>query len=220
MREYANAIQTCLAARAIWEPGARVVPGDYGQIVNGCFTRLGSVSELGAQLRPCEVTDEGKHQFSRGLSAQEGVSATTRVEWTGELLASLDWAGGAGVFLGAPKSSLFTITDLGRVVRETLATKRWGFAWRLVRQVRTLTGGAIVLGGNSAAAGRLSFEQNIPTQEASVSAKTQRADGFLLAQRGVTGAVYAHTVRLRPWLAHGSAPLDHELWFDDDLDDE
>lgn len=220
MREYAKAIQACLAARAIWEPGVAVVPGDYGTIQDGCFVRLGSVSDFGAKLRPNEVTDEGKYQFSRGLASRQGVAATTAVEWTGEVLSSLDWAGGAGVFLGASKSSLLSIADLGRVVRETLASKQWAFTWRLVRQVRTLTAGVIALGGDSATAGKLNLTSAIPAHEANVSAHVQRVAGFLFVHRGVSGAVYAHTVRLRPWLAHGAAPLDHELWYDDDLDDE
>ncbi len=41
MREYANAIQSCLAARAIWEPGVAVVPGDYGQILDAVLCGLG-----------------------------------------------------------------------------------------------------------------------------------------------------------------------------------
>ncbi len=220
MNDYGKAIQTCLGARAVWEPGASVSPGDYGQILDGCFVRLGSLGELGVSLSPHEVVNEGRYQFSRGLSSQQGVSATTAVEWTGELLASINWAGGAGVFLGAPTSDLLTIADLGRVVRATLATKQWGFSWRLVRQVRTLTRGIVVLGGNSATTGKLALETEIPAPEAKISAGTSRASGFNLVQRGVTGAVYAHTVRLRPWLAHGSAPMDHELWYEDDLDDE
>jgi hypothetical protein len=110
--------------------------------------------------------------------------------------------------------------DLGRVVRETLASKQWGFNWRLVRQVRTFTSGAIALGGNSATKGKVVLTSEIPAQKANISAQGNRADGFLLVQRGVSGAIYAQTVRLRPWLAHGAAPLDHELWYDDDLDDE
>lgn len=220
MRDYGKAIQTCLAARAVWEPGTGVAPGDYGQILTGCFVRMGSVADLGIKLGAHEVAHEGRYEFSRGLSSKQSVSATTAVEWTGELLASIHWAGGAGVFLGAPTSDLLTIADLGRVVRATLATKQWGFAWRLVRQVRTLTRGIVVLGGNSATKGKLAFETEIPAHEAKVSADVTRADGFNLVQRGLSGAVYAHTVRLRPWLAHGSAPLDHELWYEDDLDDE
>jgi hypothetical protein len=220
MRDYAKAIQTCLAARAIWAPGASVLPGDYGQIVNGCFVRLGCTSDLGARLRPPEVANEGKYLFSRGLHSRQDVSATTTVEWTGDAIASLTWAGGAGLFLGAAKSSILNITDLGRVVRETLTTGRWGFTWRLVRQVRNLSGGVIALGGNSAAAGRLHFSSETPVQEAGISAEVERSDGFVLVQRGVSGAVYVHAVRLRPWLAHGAAPLDHDLWYDDDLDDD
>jgi hypothetical protein len=122
--------------------------------------------------------------------------------------------------LGAPTSDLLTIADLGRVVRATLATKQWGFSWRLVRQVRTLTRGIVVLGGNSATTGKLAIETEIPAPEAKISAGTSHASGFNLVQRGVTGAVYAHAVRLRPFLAHGAAPMDHELWYEDDLDDE
>jgi hypothetical protein len=219
MREYANAIQACLAARAIWEPGLAVLPGDYGQIQNGCFVRLGSVTDLGAKLLPHETTDEGKYQFSRGLDTRQGVSATTAVEWTGEVLSSLDWAGGAGVFLGASKSSLLSIADLGRIVREVLASAQWGFNWRLVRQVRILTGGVVALAGSSSAAGKLTLSSSIPANEANISAQVKRTDGFHFVHRGVSGAVYAQTVRLRPWLAHGAAPLDHQLYYDDNFDD-
>jgi hypothetical protein len=220
MHEYAKAINACLAARAVWEPGDSVLPGDYGVIQHGCFVRLGSVADLGTNLVTHEIKNEGKYQFSRGLRSRQGMSATTAVEWTGEVLSSLDWAGGAGVFLGASKSSLLNIADLGRVVRETLTSKKWGFNWRLVRQVRTLTAGVIAVGGDAASAGKLSLTSIIPTHNANISADVERADGFLLLHRGVNGGVYVHTVRLRPWLSHGSAPLDHELWFDDDFDDE
>lgn len=220
MHGYGKSIQTCLAARAVWEPGGNISPGDYGQILNGCFVRLGSVGELGVKLAPPELMSQNRYQFSSGLSSQQDVSATTAVEWTGELLASINWAGGAGLFLGAPTSALLTIADLGRIVRATLATKQWGFSWRLVRQVRTLTRGVVVLGGNSATKGKLDFQSEIPSLEARISAGTSHATGFSLVQRGVSGAVYVHTVRLRPFLTHGSAPLDHELWHEDDLNDE
>jgi hypothetical protein len=219
MREYANAVQDCLGARAIWEPGAAVYPGDYGQIVDGCFVRLGSTADLGARLRDPEIKHEGRFEFSRGISARVGVSATTAVEWTGEALSSLSWAGGAGVFLGGSDSHLLTIEDLGRVVREALSSKQWAFNWRLVRQVRTLTNGVVVLGGDATSAGKLALTSDIPLHSANVFTEGRHAQGFLLRRLGIAGAVYAHTVRLRPWLAHGAAPLDHELWYDDDFDD-
>lgn len=218
--DYGKAIQRYLAARAIWEPGVRVEPGDYGQIQDGCFLRLGSVKELGTKLAPHEVVNEGRYQFSVGLSSQQGASATTAVEWTGDLLASINWAGGAGVFLAAPTSDIHTIADLGRVVRATLATKSWKFAWRLVRQVRSVNRGIIVLGGNSTTEGKLTFETEVPAHEGSIMAEHRHAAGFSLVKRDLIGAVYAHTVRLLPWLQHGSAPLDHELWYEDDLNDE
>jgi len=219
MREYANAIQDCVAARAIWEPGVVVQPGDYGEIHAGCFVRLGSVSELGVRLRPAEVSDEGRFEFSRGVDARLGVSATTAVEWTGDAVASVDWAGGAGVFLGGSNSKLLTIADLGRVVREAISSQQWGFNWRLVRQVRALSEGVIILGGTSATAGKLVLNSKIPAHDGKLSADGRRSDGFLLMRRGLSGSVYAHTVRLKPWLTRGSVPLDHEVWYDDDFDD-
>lgn len=219
MREYATAIQDCLGARAVWEPGTEVQPGDYGTIQDGCFVRLGSVTELGAKLRKPEVADEGKFEFSRGVDSHLGVSASTSVEWTGDVVASVDWRGGAGVFISGADSKLITISDLGRVVREALTSQKWGFSWRLVRQVRTLTNGAVILGGTTATAGKVALDSKVPAHHAAVSGEGRRADGFLLLRNGVSGSVYAHTVRLKPWLSHGSAPLDHELWFDDDFDD-
>jgi len=201
MREYANAIQDCVAARAIWEPGVVVQPGDYGEIHAGCFVRLGSVSELGVRLRPAEVSDEGRFEFS------------------GDAVASVDWAGGAGVFLGGSNSKLLTIADLGRVVREAISSQQWGFNWRLVRQVRALSEGVIILGGTSATAGKLVLNSKIPAHDGKLSADGRRSDGFLLMRRGLSGSVYAHTVRLKPWLTRGSVPLDHEVWYDDDFDD-
>jgi len=175
-----------VAARAIWEPGVSVQPGDYGKIQDGCFVRLGSISELGARLRHAEVSDEGRFEFSRGVDSQLSASATTAVEWTGDAVASVDWAGGAGVFLGGSKSKLLTLADLGRVVREALSSQKWGFNWRLVRQVRTMSDGTIILGGTSATAGRLLLNSRIPAHEARISTEGSRADGFLLMRRGLT----------------------------------
>ncbi len=219
MRDYAKAIQTTLAARAIWEPGQTVIPGDYGIVQDGCFLRLGSVSEIGAKLQNFEVISEGKYEFSQGLSSSQMVSAATKIDWNGEVLASLDWSGGSGIFLGAPKSSLLGINELGRVVREALHSKSWQFNWRLVRQVRTMSKGVIAFGGNLAVAGKLVFDSQVPLTQTKASAQSKRSDGFVHVQHNINGAVYAHTVRLRPWLAHGAAPLDHELWYDDDFDD-
>jgi len=220
MREYGDAILDCLTARGVWEPGESVVPGDYGQIEQGCFMKLGSVTQLGVKLEPHEETSEGKYEFSRGLDTQQSVSAKAKVEWTGEVISSIQWSGGAGLFLGASKSKLLTISNLGRVVRETLLAGGWGFNWRLVRQVRILNKGIVILGGNSSAAGKLLLSTESPGADAGVSAGVQRSDGFVYVQRDVNGAVYAHVVRLRPWLTHGAAPLDHELWYDDTFDDE
>jgi hypothetical protein len=93
-------------------------------------------------------------------------------------LISVDWAGGAGVFLGGSNSKLLTIADLGRVVREAINSQQWGFNWWLVRQVRTMSEGAIVLGGTSATAGKLVLNSKFPAHEAKLSAEGRRADGL------------------------------------------
>jgi hypothetical protein len=220
MHAYSKAIQTCLAARAVWEPGELVMPGDYGVIRGGCFVRMGSVTDIGVRLSRDEVVKEEKYELSRKLASSETIKATTSVSWIGKALASVGWGGGEGVFLGAPSSELLTIPDLGRVVRDALSTERWGFSWRLVRQVRLFEHGVVVLADASSAEGRLNLESVVPTHEGSFHADTRERSGFTLIKKGITGAVYAHVVRLRPWLSHGAAPLDHELWYDDDLEDD
>lgn len=221
MRDYGNAILDCLSARGVWEPGESIRPGDYGQIVDACFVRLGSVADVGIHLGQPQVNTEGPYEFSRGFETQQQVSATANVEWTGEAISAIHWKGGAGLFLGSPKSQLLTISDLGQVVKETLQRKGWWkFNWRLVRQVRTVDNGVIALGGNSASSGRISLSATAPLHDGNVAAAVQRSDGFSLLRQAVNGAVYAQVVRLKPFLMHGAAPLDHSLWYEDVSDDE
>lgn len=220
MRAYAKAIQATVAARAIWDPGTDIAPGDYGTIQDGCFFRLGSICELGINPGPPDIAEEQHYELSHSLYFNEDCRATTRIDWTGDQLTSIDWAGGAGLFLGAPKSSILALRELGVVVRSVLASRQWNFRWRLVREVRTLSNGVLVLGASSAGQGRVPLAPNGTDASTLAPMRAAALSGFKLIRMEISGAVFAHTIRLRPWLSQGLAPLDHELWYEDDMDDE
>jgi len=224
MKSYGKAFLRCLAVRAVWEPGENITPGDYGIKMNDCFVKLGSVAEFGIKYEPPELIEDSIYEFSSKLNTNVNASASAKSLWVGEGVSAIEWKGGTGLYIGAKNSKLLTITNLGALAKAILTSRKWGFNWRLVRQVRILDKGIVALVRSSTSAGTLRLS-NVKlldeTINAGLSTSALTASEFEYLREGVDGAVYVHCVRLKPFLTSGAAPLlDHELWYEDIYDDE
>jgi hypothetical protein len=69
MKIYGKAFLNFLRARGIWEAGKNIIPGDYGIIIDECFVKLGSISELGVISEDPEETEDASFEFSTKLNS-------------------------------------------------------------------------------------------------------------------------------------------------------
>ncbi len=110
----------------------------------------------------------------------------------------MKWAGGAGLLVAARKSTVTTMRDLWSVALEVRQTVRaWKRSYKLVREVREVRDGLLLLGQASTREAHVSLEALGEEGVASITGAASGRDGFALQRFPVDGALYVDLVKLR-----------------------
>lgn len=118
VRLYAEKFRENLSHHPVWEPGARLVPGDVGRMHDGVFVREGHVSQLQRNVtpEPMEQPLKGPMRFSVGVTARSALAAGAQLDPSLKVKGSLKFASEGGVVFDARDRVQRGFVNLGLVL--------------------------------------------------------------------------------------------------------
>ena len=157
-RDYAKFLDKEFGLRPVWPPTTPIVPGDYGDIEDGVFRKLGNVTEdfgiscpvmtkqtnfdIDCQSRDTRVTTFDKNGQVKALTDDLSGKATIRIDFKKE----------DSFFLRASdlkSNALKSINKLSWAIKERTSARQWNhIQWKVVSTVYEAPS-VIILGSKS-----------------------------------------------------------------------
>ncbi len=198
-----------------WHPGTPVGLGDYGELRNGVFVRLGNIRDLRVAFSVRDDPTQDQITFSSQGKTEVTLAAAGAVA-TGmpvTVKASIDIAFGSekAVFFNASKCKYITITDLvalGKEIMRLFESDSWDRSWSIVTQVVEAASTTVVVSGSSSASVRLEALGDVPNinlADASVKlgvATSKNVGLTIAAQDGLSPLIGLSKIQPR-WLIFG-----------------
>lgn len=130
-KSYGNTVWKDLGEYAVWQPGDPVALGDYGYIQDGCFSRLGNVTQFIGNMAAATSQSNIEQKLVKSKGSIENKNS---VNGLASLL--LSFKRKHGVFLSAHKLQMSTYLDLTTLAARLASVPAWDRSWFVATTVR------------------------------------------------------------------------------------
>lgn len=130
-KSYGSTVWKLLREYAIWQPGAPTALGDFGLIKEGCFERIGNISDYigDVAIKSKENTLDQMSLRSDSTWSREGKSGSN-------VAVTLEFKKSNGVLLSAKDVAVSSYLEMQRAGALIAASKDWDRSWFIVTSVR------------------------------------------------------------------------------------
>jgi hypothetical protein len=198
-RQYVAAIARELGRHAVWEPGLALDVGDYGKIFRGTFVKLGNLADF--SIGPIQRSSTTKIAWSfasTGVTTDLVAGKADAVVGEAKLL--IECGKKESLFIRSSKSSVQQVNNLQRLADALQAIPRWRSRWKVVREVRSIESGLVLIskssGGTIELVGRLDEIQGLDNVGVKVGASVRVSGDTSDSYLGVNGPILLGLVRI------------------------
>ena len=130
-KSYGRTIWRSLNEYAVWQPGSYVQIGDYGVMDNGCFKRIGNISEFIEDLN----FDLQKFQ-QESVTIKSDRSNDSWANLTAAVRLLIEYQKNFGVLLVIKDSQIESAINLQQLSSTIAGSEKWNRSWFLVTTLR------------------------------------------------------------------------------------
>lgn len=222
-REYVSMIGRELGRHAVWEPGLPLNLGDYGRISGGTFVKLGNIADFSiiptlkstaAEKVKWAFTSNGVRTALLKGEADGGV---------GSARLQIDCGKKKSLFIRSANSRVEQVDNLQELADALQSVERWKPRWKLVRELRIVKNGLVLLskgeGGSIELSGGLDEIQGLDEIGVKAGAGIRISGDTSDSYMGINGPILLGLVRIvknplwgdsvRDLLAHGHTEPRH-----------
>jgi hypothetical protein len=147
---YMKAFGTDLRQVAVWEPGNKIELGDYGEVQDRRWVRLGSIWDLINDQKLRDSRTSTLEQLSLGSAQIVSGNSNNTIEGTsGKLGLTIKFSSDQSVFVRANNCKTRSLNSLQAIANNLAATGSWKKQWTFVNEIRSADTFLVLVGSGS-----------------------------------------------------------------------